>query len=51
MAIDIDGWIEVCRLEGVECAEKYAWSGVVRLGALIDCTDDVGARDGKECNG
>jgi hypothetical protein len=41
VAIDIDGWIEVCRLQGVECPEEYAWSGVVRLGALIDCTDDV----------
>ncbi|MBL7954936.1 MAG: hypothetical protein JNJ91_07835 [Flavobacteriales bacterium] len=41
MAIDIQGWIEVCRRGGEECQEEHSWSGVVNLGTLIDYTDDV----------
>jgi hypothetical protein len=39
----IEGWIEATRMDASE-QDEYAWSGVIRIGPIVDVADDVSER-------
>ena len=40
MSFDIEGWVEISRFRGEEQRDEFAWRGAIRLGTIIDTSDD-----------